>query len=205
MTGSPTKTICFFNSNKAWGGGEKWHFSTAKELLRRGYQVYLVTHLYSQLRTKATAERLPNYSFSIGNLSFINPMKLLVLFFFFKAKKIDTIIMNLPADLKVAGLAAKLAGVKTIIYRRGMPHPLRNTWLNRFYFTHILTHVVVNSEEIGRSIEQGNEAWFPKNKLTLLYNGIDLKPHLSPKKLYEKKGPRRKTNRRRMRGSMGTR
>ena len=28
---SPTKTICFFNSNKAWGGGEKWHFTTAKE------------------------------------------------------------------------------------------------------------------------------------------------------------------------------
>lgn len=173
MKDSPTKTICFFNSNKAWGGGEKWHFSTAKEMQRRGYNVYLVSHVHSQLRVKGTSERLPTYAFHIGNLSFLNPLKLLVLSLFFRAKKIDSIILNLPADLKVAGLAAKLAGVKKIIYRRGMPHPLRNTWLNRFYFTKILTDVIVNSEEIGRSLQQGNENWFPNEKLRLVYNGID--------------------------------
>jgi len=134
MKGSPTKTICFFNSNKAWGGGEKWHFSTALELKRRGYNTILVTNLRSELRNKGVNERLNVYSFQIGNLSFLNPLKLLVLFFFFKSKKIDTVIMNLPADLKTAGIAAKLAGVKNIMYRRGMPHPLRSTGLNRFCF-----------------------------------------------------------------------
>ena len=174
MKDSLTKTICFFNTNKAWGGGEKWHFTTAKEFQRRGYNVYLVTHVHSQLRTKGTTERLQTYSFNIGNLTFLNPLKILVLMMFFRAKKIDTIIMNLPADLKSAGIAAKLAGVKKIIYRRGMPHPLRNTWLNRFLFTNILTDVVVNSEEIGRSLVLGNEAWFPKAKIRLVYNGINL-------------------------------
>jgi glycosyltransferase involved in cell wall biosynthesis len=188
MKDSLTKTICFFNTNKAWGGGEKWHFSAAQEFQRRGYSVYLVTHVRSQLRTRGTAERLPTYSFNIGNLTFLNPLKVLVLMLFFRAKKIDTIIMNLPADLKSAGIAAKLAGVKKIIYRRGMPHSLRNTWLNRFLFSQILTDVVINSEEIGRSLVQGNEDWFPKKKLHLIYNGIDLKN--SPdktKKLIEKK------------------
>lgn len=188
MKGSPTKSICFFNSNKAWGGGEKWHFTTAMELKRRGYNTILVTNLHSQLRIKGTQEGLNVYSFHIGNLSFLNPIKILTLFLFFKTKKFDTIIMNLPADLKSAGIAAKLAGVKNIMYRRGMPHPLRNTWLNRFLFQKILTRVIVNSEEIGRSLAQGNEAWFPKEKMFLLYNGMNTQVSFDQqKKLYQKK------------------
>lgn len=188
MKGSPTKTICLFNSNKAWGGGEKWHFSTAMELKRRGYNTILVTNMRSELRTKSVLEKLNVYSFQIGNLSFLNPLKLLILFLFFKSKKIDTIIMNLPADLKSAGIAAKLAGVKNIIYRRGMPHALRSTGLNRFLFQKVLTKVIVNSEEIGRSLSQGNEAWFPKEKMTLIYNGVDTNLNFNSNTiLYQKK------------------
>jgi glycosyltransferase involved in cell wall biosynthesis len=187
MKGSPTKTVCFFNSNKAWGGGEKWHFSIAKELSRLGYNTLLVANNHSQLRIKASQEHLNTYSFQIGNLSFLNPLKILLLYFFFKSKKIDTIIMNLPADLKSAGIAAKLAGVKNIIYRRGMPHPLRQTYLNRFLFQKILTKVIVNSQEIGRSLTKGNESWFPQEKLVLIYNGISLNQNVDPsKKIYIK-------------------
>ena len=189
MKASPTKSICFFNSNRAWGGGEKWHYSMAKELIRHGYKTTLVTNLQSQLRTKAVEDGLNVYSFSISNLSFLNPVKIITLYLFFKVKKFDTVIVNLPADLKVAGISARLAGVKNIIYRRGMPHALRNTWLNRFLFEKVLTKIIVNSNEIGRSLSEGNESWFPKDKLALLYNGISLTtPHDKSKKLYEKKG-----------------
>ena len=168
-----TKTICFFNSNKAWGGGEKWHFTTCKEFARQGYKTILVTNTASALKVRGTEERLNVYPFRVGNLSFLNPMKIFIFFLFFKLKKVDSVVMNLPADLKVAGIAAKLAGVKNIIYRRGMPHPLRSTALNRFLFTKVLTHVIVNSKEIGRSLAEGNESWFPKDKLVLVYNGVD--------------------------------
>lgn len=189
MTKSAQKTICFFNSNKAWGGGEKWHFTTAKEFTRRGFNSILVTNVHSELGSRADHERLLAYRFHVNNLSFINPLKVLLIMFFFKSKKVDAVILNLPSDLKLAGIAAKLAGVKQIIYRRGMPHPLRNTWLNRFLFTKILTHVVVNSKEIGRSLAQGNEAWFPQDKMVLIYNGVDtsVAPDKS-RKLYERQG-----------------
>jgi glycosyltransferase involved in cell wall biosynthesis len=167
------KTICFFNSNRAWGGGEKWHFTTCKEFSRRGHKTFLVTNAGSVLEGRAREERVDSFPFRINNLSFINPIKILILMAFFKSQKVDAVVLNLPADLKVAGLAAKLAGVKRIIYRRGMPHPLRNTWLNRFLFQKVLTHVVVNSEEIGRSLNVGNEAWFPQEKMVLIYNGVD--------------------------------
>jgi glycosyltransferase involved in cell wall biosynthesis len=182
-------TVCFFNTNRAWGGGEKWHFTTAKEFARWGHTTFIVTNPGSQLEKKAHAERVDFIPFRVTNLSFINPIKILVLALMFKSKKVDAIVMNLPSDLKVAGIAAKIAGVKKIIYRRGMPHPLRNTWLNRFLFKKILTHVVVNSKEIGRSLKQGNEAWFPDEKVVLIYNGVDTRKALPVTgKLYEKKG-----------------
>lgn len=180
------KTICFFNTNRAWGGGEKWHLTTAREMNSRGYQSILVTNNGSELYHKARHERLLVYGFSVNNLSFINPLKILTMAAFFKSKKIDTIILNLPQDLKLAGLAARLAGIKTIIYRRGMPHPLRNTALNRFLFQKILTHVVVNSEEIGRSLQEKNESWFPKDKIRLVYNGVSPTPHTHNEKVYQK-------------------
>ena len=186
---STKKTICFFNSNKAWGGGEKWHFTTALEFKKRGYNSLLVTNMRSELGNKGVREYLDVFRFHVGNLSFLNPVKILVIAIFFKVKGVDAVILNLPADLKLAGIAAKLAGVKKIIYRRGMPHPLRNTWLNRFLFKNILTHVVVNSKEIGRSLKQGNESWFPEEKMVLIYNGVDTsKPLDKSRKLYEKQG-----------------
>lgn len=189
MKESPTKTVCFFNTNKAWGGGEKWHFTTAKELQRRGYEVFVVTNTSSALRSKATEARLNVYSFFINNLSFLNPLKILIIAAFFKSKKIETVILNLPIDLKVAGVAAKLAGVKKIIYRRGMPHPLRNTFINRFLFTKVLTGVIANSKEVEKSLVQGNESWFPKEKVTIIYNGIDTSvPVDKSKKFYLKQG-----------------
>jgi glycosyltransferase involved in cell wall biosynthesis len=186
---SEKKTICFFNSNKAWGGGEKWHLTTCKEFQRQGFNTILVANRDSVIAKRGIEEKQNVYRFSVSNLSFINPFKILTFFLFFKSKGIDAVVMNLPADLKVAGIAAKLAGVKKIIYRRGMPHPLRNTFLNRFLFTKVLTHVVVNSKEIGRSLKQGNESWFPEAKIVLIYNGVDTsRPVDKSRKLYQKQG-----------------
>jgi glycosyltransferase involved in cell wall biosynthesis len=189
MKKNTTKTICFFNSNRAWGGGEKWHFTTAKEFLHRGFNTFLVTNLRSELAKKGIAEKLNVFSFYVHNLSFINPFKLLTLMALFRSQKVDAIVMNLPSDLKLAGVAAKLAGVQKIIYRRGMPHPLRNTWLNRFLFKNILSHVVVNSQEIGRSLAKGNEEWFPHEKMVLIYNGVDtVAPRPQGKSVYSRMG-----------------
>jgi glycosyltransferase involved in cell wall biosynthesis len=189
MSDKSTKTICFFNSNNAWGGGEKWHLTTAKEFSRRGYNTFIVSNVHSELEKRGIEERMNVFSFFVHNLSFLNPFKILTMVALFKSQKVDAIVLNLPSDLKLAGVAAKIAGVKKIIYRRGMPHPLRNTALNRYLFKKVLTHVVVNSQEIGRSLKEGNESWFPKEKMVLIYNGVDTKKATAhEKKLYEKEG-----------------
>ena len=189
MTSKKVKTICFFNSNKAWGGGEKWHFSTALELKKRGFNTFLVTNKTSALAEKCAAAGLPFFPEQVSNLSFLNPLKVYKLASFFKEQQTDVVVLNLSSDVKLAGIAARLAGVQKIIYRRGMPHPIRNTWLNRLLFKDVLTHVIANSEEVSRSLQQQNEAWFPKEKIVILNNGVDLKAPLNlTDKLYQKQG-----------------
>lgn len=171
----------------AWGGGEKWHLTTAKELSKAGYKTFIVANVESALGKRAIGENIPEVSMSVGNLSFLNPFKIFILVGLFKERKVETIILNLPADLKLAGIAAKLAGVSKIIYRRGMPHPIKDRFLNRFLFKHVLTHVIVNSEEIGRSLTQNSIDWFPNEKIHLIYNGVDPTHfHESHKVLYNR-------------------
>jgi glycosyltransferase involved in cell wall biosynthesis len=171
--------VCFFNSNKVWGGGEKWHFQQASKLHALGHRVVLITTPHSDLSKKVSASHISQKSFKIGNLSYLNPWKMFILYRFFKIHQTQVVIFNLPADVKCGGIAAKLAGVPKIIYRRGMPHPLRRTWLNKFLFTKILTDIIANSEEIKNSLLQHNlnsnkESWPDEKKIHVLYNGIDV-------------------------------
>jgi glycosyltransferase involved in cell wall biosynthesis len=166
--------ICFFNGNKEWGGGEKWYFDIACRLQQRGYKVIAVANRHSELLLKFRLKKLPVFSIGLTNLSFLNPITIVKLVRFFKRSGIRTIIINLSSDLKIAGIAAKLAGVEKVIYRRGSAIPIRNSILNRFIFKHLVTHVVANSEETRRTILQNNPTMFDQSKIHVIYNGIDL-------------------------------
>ena len=169
--------ICFFNSTKAWGGGEKWHLEVAGAMHRNGHSVILVTNSQSQLHDRAVVEGIPLFQLSVGNTSFLNPFKIIRAWRFFKTHKVHTLVVNLPADLKLAGIAAKLAGVKRIIYRRGSAIPIKSSLLNRFLFGHVVTEIIANSEETKRTVLQNNPTLFDPRKIHVFYNGIDLKEY----------------------------
>jgi glycosyltransferase involved in cell wall biosynthesis len=95
--------------------------------------------------------------------------------------EIDTVILGLPSDVKAAGIAAKLAGVKKIIYRRGTALPVKNSLLNRYLYKHVVTDVITNSFEIKKKFLQNNPSLFPQDQIHVVYNGIDIQenPHTS--------------------------
>ncbi|HNY59434.1 MAG TPA: glycosyltransferase family 4 protein [Bacteroidales bacterium] len=166
--------ICFFNTAKTWGGGEKWHFEIASALSDEGIPVILAAHKNSFLLHKATNKKLNTYSFTISNLSFLNPFRIYQLRRFFIKKEIKTVVLNLPSDMKSAGIAARLAGVNRIIYRRGSAIPIRNTLLNRFLFAKIITEVLANSYETKRTILSNNKNIIDPEKITVIYNGVKI-------------------------------
>lgn len=169
--------LCFINSVKSWGGGEKWHFDVASRLSRNGYNTFLIIDPRSELYHRVQESPLRVYRIAISNLSFLNPIKILRLRKIFREENVKTAIINLSSDLKAGGIAAKLAGVKNIIYRRGSAIPIRNTPLNRYLFRHVVTRVIANSEETKRTIVQRNHKLYDLNKIEVIYNGINLKEY----------------------------
>jgi glycosyltransferase involved in cell wall biosynthesis len=170
-----TKTICFFNSTKEWGGGEKWHHDIALQMHKDGHNVVVYTNENSELfkRLKDTGIKL--ISLKISNLSFLNPFKVQYLKNSLTKNNVTHIILNLSADLKIAGFASKKAGIKHIIYRRGSAIPIKNSFLNRYIFKNLVTNIIANTEATKITINQNNPSLFPNDKIKVIYNGIDLK------------------------------
>jgi glycosyltransferase involved in cell wall biosynthesis len=182
----PLPKICFFNTTKAWGGGEKWHFDMATRLYQQGFTICFVANKNSELAKRLQSTQIPYKTLSIGNLSFLNIFKVLGLKRYFIREKISVVVMNLPSDIKTAGMAAKMAGVERIIYRRGSAVPIKNSFLNRYIFRHILTDVIANSEATKNTILEKNRNLFPLEKIRVIYNGLDFseKPKITPSKYY---------------------
>jgi glycosyltransferase involved in cell wall biosynthesis len=109
----------------------------------------------------------------VSNLSFLNPLKLLAIMRFLRHRRIDTIVLNLPIDLKLAGIAARWAGVKRIVFRRGLAVPVHNSALNRYLYRRVATHVIANSKEIKRTILANDGALCRPEKIHVIYNGVD--------------------------------
>ncbi|SFR50611.1 Glycosyltransferase involved in cell wall bisynthesis [Robiginitalea myxolifaciens] len=165
--------ICFFNTTKAWGGGEKWHLEAATYLWKQQQTVLLVAHSKGALYQKAQAIGIPVHGLESGNLSFLNILKVYRLRQFFKRNAFGVVLMNLSRDVKLAGLAARWAGIPRIIYRRGSDIPVRNTWLNRLLFGKVISEVLVNSNATATSLLSNNPTLFPKEKIKVAYNGLD--------------------------------
>ncbi len=169
-----TATICLFNSSITWGGGEKWIQETGITLSDQKYKIIVCANPFSELFNNLKKTFLKVVPVRIANLSYLNPLKIFILYRIFKNSEIDTIVLGLSQDLKAAGLAAKLAGVRQIIYRRGLANPIKNNLVNRFYFKRIVTKVIANSEEVKRSLLVKNNFHINASDIHVIYNGINL-------------------------------
>lgn len=169
------KTLCFFNTNGPWGGGEHWHFENALLARDKGYKVCVVAGKDSVLARRLEGQQgITLFPLTLGALSFLNPVAMLRLIRFFRQQQVDTVLLCLPRDVKAGGVAAKLAGVRDIIYRRGIAVPVRNSFLNRLLFGHVLTKLIVNSEETRRCVLSHNGQLMPRKRIHLIFNGFDV-------------------------------
>jgi glycosyltransferase involved in cell wall biosynthesis len=167
--------LCFFNSNRPWGGGEHWHSQQALFARDRGYTVSVVAASGGELAKRLRGEPgIRLLELPLGSLSFLNPLTLSRLAAFFRAESVEAVILCLPRDVKAGGLAAKLAGVPKIIYRRGIAVPVRDRMLNRLLFSRVLTGLIVNSEETRRCVLADNPGLMEPSRIHLVYNGFDV-------------------------------
>ncbi|MDG1822778.1 MAG: glycosyltransferase [Flavobacteriaceae bacterium] len=182
------ETICFFNSEIPWGGGEKWHFETAKFMHENGHKVMVICHKKSVLAKRLKLENIAHTKLNIGNLSFLNPLIILRLVVFFKKNKVDSVVLNLSRDVKVGGLAALIAKVKRKIYFKGSANSIRNSYSNRLLYRHIIDEILVNSKATKACVFENNPNLFDEDYVKVISHGIDFKKmELAPYKPVYKK------------------
>jgi glycosyltransferase involved in cell wall biosynthesis len=167
------KNVCFFNSLNFWGGGEKLHLENAIEFKKLNYNVFLFCKIDSPLWNKSKDKNLIRVPINVGNLSFLNPFKIIKLFFLYKKYKIDTVIFSSSQDLKLGSISAYFANVERIVYLRGLAVPIKNNLVNKFIFKDILTHIIPNSEETRRNMMVFLGKYIRPNKIRTIYHGID--------------------------------
>lgn len=166
--------VCFFNSTPFWGGGEKWHLENANALARRGHDVVVVGRSGSPLLVRAREAGLDSVGFPITSIRWLDPLLLARLRSFFVRRQTKAVVFNGPLDIKAGGLAAKAAGVPRRVYRRGLALPIRDRWLNRYLFDHVLTHVIANSEATREMMLRDIRTRLRQPHVPVIPNGLDL-------------------------------
>ncbi len=175
-----TQHICFFNTTPFWGGGEKWHFEAAQMMSETNNNTFCVCDGEGELAKRLLPHKITQLHLSVNNRSFLNPFKVKQLVTFFTKNKIGTVIFNSPKDLKLGGKAAKKAGVKNIVYRRGIAVEVKKKTLNEKLFKEVVTHFIFNSHATKTFVEKNFKEIVDRKKTAIIYNAIEFSPNIQP-------------------------
>lgn len=165
--------ICFFNSVRFWGGGEKLHLDHAIGCRELGYSVVIACDRDGALWKRASAAGIECVHVRVRNLSFLSPFALRNIARVLQQIQPDAVVFTTSQDVKAGALAAKRAGVERIVYLRGLAAPVKNSFINRRLFTSTLTHIIANSEETRRLMLQDMQQVSGLLPVQVVYHGID--------------------------------
>jgi len=165
-----TSSIVFVNFSENWGGGEAWHLNNALALINKGFNTFLLLRVNSVLHKKAIENNVPCKAISINKVSVIDVFLKSNIKKFLTQCTTHAVILNGSKELKIVAKSAKDAGVKKIIYRRGIPKPITLSIINKWLFRSVVTNIVVNSNTTASAIKSMSE--YCKIPTTVVYNGI---------------------------------
>ncbi|MDP6802562.1 MAG: glycosyltransferase [Gemmatimonadota bacterium] len=163
--------ILFATSIKTWGGGEEWMLSAVRELTRRGHTVGLAARPDSTILTRARSEGLPALPTAFRSDGDVASFLRILLAC--RRLRVEIVCLNMDRVLRVAGSAARLAGVPVVLPRRGSEFPLKPGPLYRFSYRRIATGMIVNSEATAAALCR-EISWTPAGRVHVLPNGVDL-------------------------------
>jgi glycosyltransferase involved in cell wall biosynthesis len=165
--------ILFINSIQMFAGGEIWMLRTLRALQERGHQVWLCCRPEAEIGKRATAQGL-----KVEPLKFsgdFNPLVILRLARLMKRERIEVVLTNMDKELRVGGIAAKIAKGPIVIPRRGIDYPLKNRWRYRWAYNFLAARIIANSLATKRALLL-NAPWLDPDRIEVIYNGIDIKP-----------------------------
>lgn len=150
---------------------------TLRALQQRGHEVWLCCRPGVEVGDRAAEMGIPVKLIAFGgDFGLINIVRL---WWFMQRHRIDVVLTNMDKELRLGGVAARLAQVPAIIPRRGIDYPLKNRWRYRFAYNFLATRVIANSQATKRSLLR-HAPWLNPERIDVVYNGIDPSPFATP-------------------------
>ncbi|MEF8846369.1 MAG: glycosyltransferase family 4 protein [Bacteroidales bacterium] len=163
--------VGFFVSSDSWINHQQWHHEVSRALYGRGYAVSIIAPKGSKLYSKSKRYGIP---FSRFKKRIFLLTAIIELIKILRRESISTLFINHPKDLRKAAVAARLAGVKKIIYRRGTVSPVKRNLINKWIFNRMITEVITNSDANRDVMIRKKPKLFHKEKINVIYNGLDI-------------------------------
>lgn len=170
------------NTGTGWGGVEKWHYKTASALQKREYDIFILGIKDEMFYNKCKDAGLKVDSIDhIGDVTFVNPFRLYWLVRYLKKNMIDAIFLCQSSHFKYGSLAAKLAGVETIVYRRALAKPIKNKFYNRWLLKYCVTDFMsISKVTRDKNLKNIPTDYLSKEKLKLIYKGVKKDKFIDP-------------------------
>ncbi len=83
----------------------------------------------------------------------------------------SVICCNFEKDVRLGGIAAKLAGVKSIFVRKGLSL-IYEKWRYRMAYKYIVGHIITPAHFIKRQFEKFK--WIDQNNIHVVHNGVEI-------------------------------
>ncbi len=167
---STSKKIVFMNSIGAdvWRGGEKWMVNAAAGLAGRGHTITCIGKKKALWLSKAHARGLSIKEMPIhGDFDLRIIIPLIV---YFKHHKPDVLCCNFEKDVRLGGIAAKIAGVPLIYVRKGLCL-MYEKWRYRMAYRYIVDRIISPAQYIKDQFKQFK--WLDQNRIDVVHNGVE--------------------------------
>jgi len=163
--------ILFLNSirENVWGGGENLIYNLAAHLSSRGHSIWIAGRKNSEFMIHFSSPEINLVPLKIrGDFG---PVNILSLAKILSKEKIDFIWVNFNKDLRLGGIAARLAGGVKIIWGMGVLLPGTNL-VHRLTGKYLPDRIVVPSQNLKDQLKRFS--WIEQEKIEVVLNGIDL-------------------------------
>lgn len=151
--------IGLYNSNPAWGGGERWFFDASNALADRGHGVARIARSGTPL-----AERWGAGHYTDAALAALCAGE----------EALDVLVCNSGREVRRALRSLPRGSHTRLVLRRGLDRPLRNNWVRRRSWRR-LSAILVNSDATGSTVHR-SLPWFPTERIRRIYNPVVAPP-----------------------------
>lgn len=162
--------LLFLNSieKETFGGMEEWIRLVAHGLRARGHSSLVAGRLNSEFLRRVAKSGVETISLDISGD--FNPVTIAGLRRLLQQRQIDLVCVNFNKDVRLGGLAAKLAGSIPVVWSVGLDIT-SSSWTNRKLTPRLIDSVIVPSESLKRQITA--RGYIDRGKVSVIPIGIE--------------------------------